>query len=90
MNEDVHARSPTPTKSKRGPGILSYLKHFDVYTKVEEDYRVQTSSGALCKHSIDHFFDHFLNCGVSLNFANVFSEHFRLGADGGSYFGRDE
>jgi hypothetical protein len=37
-----------------GSGFFNYLKHFDVYTKIDEDYRVQTSSGAICKKLCCH------------------------------------
>jgi hypothetical protein len=31
--------------------LANTIKQFDIYTKVEEDYRVRTSNGALCMSS---------------------------------------
>ena len=28
---------------------MKYINYADIYTKIEEDYRVQTSNGGICK-----------------------------------------
>lgn len=37
-----------PQDSRSSSSLANTIKQFDIYTKVEEDYRVRTSHGALC------------------------------------------
>jgi hypothetical protein len=31
------------------------IAHADIYPKIDENYRVQTSGGAMCKYSLEFF-----------------------------------
>lgn len=63
MEAVAHSRSPSPLASglksphvygdkkndSSSTSVLNIIKQFDIYTKIEEDYRIRTSRGAICK-----------------------------------------
>lgn len=45
-SENPRVNTPSHRDSHGGGGFLTAIRRFDIYTKLDEDYRVQTSGGA--------------------------------------------
>jgi hypothetical protein len=55
MMEAVGINGSGPGSKNRdssSSSLLNMIKQFDIYTKVEEDYRVRTSHGAICNYPL--------------------------------------